>query len=59
MPRKPADGQKLTRPVSEVTLSLNFGDILTNIDAIGNDLRFDRGVVAPTIRVTKMTLAGR
>lgn len=50
---------KLTRPVSEVTLSLNFGDILTNIDAIGNDLRFDRGVVAPTIRVTKMTLAGR
>lgn len=50
---------RLTQPVSEVTLSLNFGDILKNIDAVGNDLRFDRGVVAPTVRVAKMTLAGR
>lgn len=49
---------KLTRPVSEVTLSANFGDLFARLDAVANDLVFDRSTTAPTIRVSEMTLAG-
>ena len=51
------DGQ-LTRPVSEVTLSSTLGEILSGIDAVGDELIFDRSVVAPSFRVASMTLAG-
>lgn len=50
---------RLSRPVSEVTISANFREILARIDAVGNDLRHTRSVVAPTFRVAEMTLAGR
>lgn len=49
---------KLTRPVSEVTLSGNYRDMLKDIDAIANDLIHDRSVSAPSLRIKKMTLAG-
>lgn len=50
---------RLSRPVSEVTISANFRDIFSRIDAVGSDLRHTRSVVAPTFRVSEMTLAGR
>jgi PmbA protein len=49
---------QLTRPVSEVTLSANFADLLDGIDAIANDLDHSRSICAPTFRVAQMTLAG-
>lgn len=49
---------RLTRPVSEVTLSGNYRDMLKNIDAVANDLRFESAVNAPTIRIATLTLAG-
>jgi PmbA protein len=49
---------KLTAPVSEVTLSLPMQEILTGISQIANDLRFDRSISAPHIRVDGMTIAG-
>lgn len=49
----------LSKPVSEVTLSANFNDLLQNIDAIGNQLDTRSATMSPAFRVTHMTLAGR
>ena len=49
---------KLTRGVSEITVSGNLNDIFGNLDAVGNDLVFDRSTTAPTIRISEMTVAG-
>lgn len=52
---------KLTRPVTGVTVSSTLHDMLKNIVAVGNDLRFVpfAGIVgSPTIRVEGMTVAG-
>ncbi len=45
-------------PVNEVTISLNFADLLQRIDAVGSDLDLKSGVASPTIRVARMTIAG-
>lgn len=49
---------KLTRGVSEVTVSGNFNDIFANLDAVGDDLLHERSTSAPTIRIREMTVAG-
>ena len=49
---------KITRPVSEVTLSANFRDIWTRLDAVANDLVHDRSTCCPTFRIAEMTLGG-
>jgi PmbA protein len=48
-----------TQPVSEVTISANFDDLLKRIDGLGNDLDRRGSVMAPTLRVSRMTVAGR
>lgn len=50
---------KLTQPVSEVTISANFDDLLKNIDAVGDDLDRRSSTMAPTLRVSRMTIAGK
>lgn len=54
---------QLTRPVSEVTISANFDDLLKSIDAVADDLEDDlhlkTSTACPTFRVAKMTIAGR
>jgi len=45
-------------PVSEVTVSANFDDLWKRIDALGDDLDVRSSVQTPTIRVSKMTVAG-
>lgn len=49
---------KLTRPVSEITLSGNYKEMLMQIDAVANDLIMDRAVTSPTILLRQMTLGG-
>jgi PmbA protein len=49
---------ELTFPVSEVTIAANFDEILKRIDAVGDDLEFRTSTVAPTFRVSHMTVAG-
>ena len=52
------EGGELTFPVSEVTIAANFDEILKRIDAVADDLVYRSSTVAPTFRVSHMTLAG-
>lgn len=52
------DGE-LAFPVSEVTISCNFDDLLRRIDCVGNDLDRRSSTMVPTFRVSAMTVAGR
>ncbi|HVR64605.1 MAG TPA: metallopeptidase TldD-related protein, partial [Polyangia bacterium] len=45
-------------PVSEVTVSANFDDLWKNVDALGDDLDTRSSVQVPSVRVSKMTIAG-
>ncbi|MCA9549519.1 MAG: TldD/PmbA family protein [Myxococcales bacterium] len=49
---------KLTFPVSEVTISLNFNELWASVDAVASDLDPKTRYACPTFRVSKMTLAG-
>ncbi|MFN0246266.1 MAG: TldD/PmbA family protein [Kofleriaceae bacterium] len=51
------DGE-LTFPVSEVTIAANFDEILKRIDAVADDVDLRTSTIAPSIRVSHMTLAG-
>jgi PmbA protein len=52
------EGGELTFPVSEITISANFDDILRRIDAIADDLDLRSSTASPTIRVSRMMVAG-
>jgi PmbA protein len=49
----------LTHPVAEVTISLNVDGLWQSLDAVGNDVDLRTSTAAPTLRVAKMTVAGR
>jgi PmbA protein len=49
---------ELTRPVQEVTVAGNLLQMLSRIDAIGNDLTFRGSVGAPTLRFSELTVSG-
>lgn len=52
------EGGQLTRPVAKVTIASNVLDMLKNMDAVGDDLVFDRNTCCPTFRVAEMTVSG-
>lgn len=45
-------------PVEEITIAGNLGEMLTNVEAIGADLRFMGSLGAPSLRIARMTIAG-
>jgi len=45
-------------PVSEITISINFDDLWTGIDGVGSDLDTRSSVQSPTLRVSRITVAG-
>ena len=53
------EGGEIVRPVEEVTIAGNFGDMLANIDAVGSNLLWLGSVASPPLRVTAMTVAGQ
>ena len=48
----------LTYPVEEITVAGNLKEMLLGIEMVGNDLIFRNSVVAPTIKIRRMTIAG-
>jgi PmbA protein len=50
---------ELAFPVSEVTISANFDDLLKRIDLVANDLTLRTSTACPTFRVERMTIAGK
>jgi PmbA protein len=46
-------------PVSEITISINFDDLWKGINAVGDDLDSRSSVQSPSLRVAKLTVAGR
>jgi PmbA protein len=52
------DNGALAYPVEEITIAGNLLAMYANIEAIGNDLDFRHSVVAPTIKIARMTVAG-
>ena len=49
---------QLTHAVEEVTIAGNLAQMLMNVTAIGNDLKFRGSVASPTLRIDGMTIAG-
>jgi len=52
------EGGRLTRPVRGVTLAGNMKDLLKNIQAVGNDLRFFGAFGAPSVLVSELMISG-
>ncbi len=50
---------QLTFPVSEITISANFDDLLKRIDLMADDLVLRSSTACPTFRVSSMTIGGR
>ena len=52
------DGQ-LAHAVEEVTIAGSLPDMFAGIEMIGDDVVFRSAVTAPTLKIGRMTVAGR
>lgn len=53
------DRGELAYPVEEITIAGNLKDMLCQIEAVGSDLPPHRAVAAPTLKLARLTIAGR
>ncbi len=49
---------EIAYPVEEITIAGNLLDMFRDIEMVGDDLEFRGSVVAPTLKVARMTIAG-
>ncbi len=49
---------ELAYPVEEITVAGNLKEMLLGIEMVGTDLTFRNSVVAPTLKIRRMTIAG-
>jgi PmbA protein len=49
---------EITQPVNEFTVSSTFGEMLENIEEIGNDVDYESSVLSPSIKFSKITVGG-
>jgi PmbA protein len=49
---------ELSYPVEEVTIAGNLKEMFQNIEMVGNDLEMRGRIAAPTIKISRMTVAG-
>lgn len=48
----------VAHPVQEITISGQLGEMLTDVEGIGNDLTFRNGTDAPSLLVRELTVSG-
>ena len=53
------EGGELAYPVEEITIAGNLRDMYRDIAMIGRDLAFRDQTAAPTVKIARMTVAGR
>jgi PmbA protein len=53
------DNGKKSYPVREITIAGNILDLMKNIDAVGNDLRFSGRIGSPSLRVKELSIGGK
>ena len=46
-------------PVREITIAGNILDLMKNVDAVGNDLRFSGRIGSPSLRVKELSIGGK
>lgn len=49
---------EIAYPVSEITIAGNLLDMMRDIEAVGSDLEMRRSICAPTVKISRMTVAG-
>ncbi len=49
---------EIAYPVAEITISGNLAAMMRSVEAVGDDLRFNRNITGPTIKIAEMTVAG-
>jgi PmbA protein len=52
------EGGELAYPIDEFTVAGQYADMLADVDAVANDLRFDASIVSPSFRIAEMTISG-
>ncbi len=52
------EGGRLTFPVEEITIAGNLKDMLTSVEAVGNDLLTQGEIFAPTLLIGRMVVSG-
>ncbi len=52
------EGGQLAYPVEGVTIAGNLNDMFLNIEMVGNDLEMKYRVSAPTLKISRLTVAG-
>lgn len=49
---------QIAYPVSEINVSGNYAEMLQGIEAVGNDLSFQRSTASPTLLMRRLTISG-
>ena len=52
------EGGEIVGPVEELTIAGNFAEMLLEIDAIGSDILWRGSTASPSLRISKMMIAG-
>jgi len=52
------EGGEIVGPVEELTIAGNLSEMLMDIDAIGSDLLWLGSTASPSVRISKMMIAG-
>ncbi len=50
---------RIAYPVREITIAGNILDLMKNVDAVGNDLRFQGRIGSPSLRVKELSIGGK
>lgn len=50
---------KISHPVREITIAGNILDLMKNVDAVCNDLKFSGRIGSPTLRIKELSIAGK